>query len=200
VFGNKLERLDGLRMQDKVYISLLPNNGQWQLEIAGYEAEDVATAGEHLRTMIKKVRADAVGVHHTLNIILDEREGIDVELQPAEAWWPNHADRVVPRLLPSAMMNEPGSFREDGIDYIQLSVLQKKIKVALNHVRQRRGAYDFVVRLGSLALSSKHVGVDKIGQTYTKDKFLKGIDEKIELDVKKWYVIIHRRETVDCTD
>jgi len=188
VFGNKLERLDGLRMQDKVFITLLPvsHDGQWQLEILGYDSIDVDNAKEHLGTMIDTVRVDQSGVQDGLNIILDEREGIDVELQQAEQWWPNHVDRIVPHLLPSAIMYVPGSFREEGLHFTQLYSLQRSLKLALDNVRHRKGSYDFVVRLGCLALSSKHVSDNKAGMTFPKDSFLKQISGPIGMDVKKW--------------
>lgn len=188
MFGNKLEALDALRMQDKVFISLLQatRTGQWQVQIAGYEIIDVEVAKEHFGTMIKRVRADASSLQHTHSIIIDEREGINVELQQDEPWWPNHADRVVPRLLPSGLMDEPGSFRQEGLHFTQLSSVQNSIRLALDNVRHRKGSYDFVVRLGCLALSSKHVTDDKIGQTFTKKEFLKDVNGPIELDVKKW--------------
>jgi len=188
VFGNKLERLDGLRMQDKVYITLLPVSldGQWQLEILGYDSIDVDTAKEHLSTMIESVRAESLGVQEALNIILDEREGMDVELHRDDQWWPNHVDWIVPHLLPSAMMDEPGSFRQEGLHFKQLSSLQRAIKLALDKVRHKKGTYDFVVRLGCLALSSKDVRDDKVGMTFPKDSFLKQINGPIGMDVKKW--------------
>jgi len=188
VFGNKLEGLDGLRMQDEVFINpdLKNQNGRWQLEIVGYDLAGVEVAEDHLNTMIEKVRVDAVGVQNMLNVILDQREGMAVELQRGEAWWPNCADTVIPRLLPSPMMDEPGSFRQDGIDRGQLAIIQESIKLALDSVRHRKGAYDFVVRLGCVALSSKQVKDDKIGEKYPTDKFLKMVNEKFEVDVKKW--------------
>jgi hypothetical protein len=39
--------------------------------------------------MIDKVKAEAMGLQHTLNMILDDQEGVDVELEEADAWWPN---------------------------------------------------------------------------------------------------------------
>jgi hypothetical protein len=178
-------------MQDKVFISLLPSthNGQWQLEILGYDAIDVEAAKGHLDTMIEVVRSDAYGVQDALNIILDEREGMDVELQKDKQWWPNHADNVVPRLLPHALMDQRrGSFRQEEIHYTQLTSLQQSIKLALDNVRHKKGAYDLEVRLGNLVLkSSKHVSVNRIGEKFPKDIFQKLIKNgPIELDVTKW--------------
>jgi hypothetical protein len=175
-------------MQDKVYITLLPasHDGQWQLQVLGYDTIDVDIAKEHLGTMIDTVRKDESGVQDTLNIILDEREGIDVALQKDEKWWPNHLDYIVPRLLPSAIMDVPGRFRQEGLHFTQLLSLQRCLKSALDNVRHRKGAYDFVVCLGCLALNSRHVSDDKVGKTFPKDTFLKQINGSVGLDVKKW--------------
>lgn len=175
-------------MQDEVFINpdLTILDGCWQLEIIGYDIADVDTAKDHLNTMIEKLRVDVFGVQHMLNMILDQREGMAVELQQDEAWWPNHADPVVPRLLPSPMMDEPGSFRQDGVDPTQLSLLRESIKLALDNIRHRKGAYDFVVRLGCVALSSKQVKGDELGKTFPTDKFLKQVNDSVEVEVKKW--------------
>jgi hypothetical protein len=187
VFGGKLERLDTLRVQDRVWVTLLQNDaGKWQIEIAGHELMDVATAREHFQTLLDQVVVDASGIQHAYNVILDEREGIQVELQQDEEWWPNHVDKVVPRLLPHQMMDESGSFRQDGVQEAHLLGIEAALKRGLDNVRHKKGAYDFVVRLGCLALDSKHVSVEKVGQTFTKDTFLKDINGPIGLDVKKW--------------
>jgi hypothetical protein len=187
VFGNKLERLDALRTQDEVWINPLRSNvSQWQIKIVGYEISDVEVAREHLDTMIAQVCADVSGVQDAHTIILDEREGIEVELQQDEEWWPNHTDRVVPRLLASGMMDVSGSFRQEGLHRTQLSGVRTAIKHALNKVRGRKGVYDFVVRLGCLALNSQKVSDDRIGETFKKDTFMKEIHGSIGLDVKKW--------------
>jgi hypothetical protein len=49
----------------------------------------IEAAEAHLKTMIEKVKADAMGLQHTLNMILDDQEGLEVELEEADAWWPN---------------------------------------------------------------------------------------------------------------
>ncbi|KAH7095379.1 hypothetical protein FB567DRAFT_29175 [Paraphoma chrysanthemicola] len=199
-FGNKLEALDALRMQVEVYIHLLPvQNRVWQIEIIGDDPVNVYDAEDRLGTMIERVRADASGVQLTHNIILDQSEGLDIELVQDESWWPNHVDPVVPHLLPSYIMDEPGTYRHQGLHTLQVEGVQYHLKSALEHIRSRKGAYDFVVRLGSVALSSKHVKVERIGYTFKKEHFVKEIDGPIELDVKKWlanddvgYRILHR--------
>lgn len=186
-FGNKLEALDALRMQIEVYIRLLPSqNGSWQIEIVGHHPINVEDAEDRLRTMIDRVRADASGIQLTHNIILDEREGMIVELMQDEPWWPSHDHPIVPHLLSSAMMDDPGEYRREGLHFNQLALLKNYLELALENVRYRKGSYDFVVRLGCIALSSKHVEADKVGQTFPRDTFLKDIDSSIELDVKKW--------------
>jgi hypothetical protein len=187
VFGGKLERLDTLRVQDRVWVTLLQNDaGKWQIEIAGHELMDVATAREHFQILLDQVVIDASGIKHAYNVILDEREGIQVEIQQDEGWWPNHVDKVVPRLLPHQMMDESGSFRQDGVQETHLLGIEAALKRGLDNVRHKKGVYDFVVRLGCVAMDSKHVSVEKIGQTFTKDTFLKDINGPIGMDVKKW--------------
>jgi hypothetical protein len=199
VFGGKLERLDTLRMQDKVWLTLLPNSAsKWQIQIAGHDLVELEVAKDHLHTLLDQVHTDTSSIQHAHNIILDEREGINVQLEQDEEWWPTHADRVVPRLLPSHMMDESGSYRQDGLDEKRLSSIQDALKRGLDNIRHKKGAYDFVVRLGCLAMSSKHVSDEKIGQTFAKDTFLKEINGAIGLDVKKWRV--HTLSSRLCTD
>jgi hypothetical protein len=190
VWGGKLEHLDQLRMQDNVWITLLSHKSsedkKWQIEIAGHDENDVLTASEHLVTLFAQVHADASAIQHAHNIILDEREGIMVQLQRDEDWWPNHADRVVPRLLSDEIMDEPGSFRQEGVHSTQIGDTRTAIESALERIRSRKGAYDFAVRLGCITLSSRHVSNDKIGQRFTKKAFLKDINGPVDLDVKKW--------------
>lgn len=190
VFGNKLERLDTLRMQDKVWIILQQptRDDHWRFEIWGYDGIEVEAAKEHLGTLIEAVRRDTSGTQDALNIIVDAEEGIIVKLQQHEDWWPNAADKVVPRLLSHQLMRRPGTFRQEGLSFTQMSNLQESIKLALDNVRHKKGMYDFVVRLGSLVLkTSKHVGADSIGQMYAKEVFQKQIKNgPVELDVKKW--------------
>jgi hypothetical protein len=174
-------------VQDEVFITLIPNsNGPWQIELVAFEVVNVEAAEEHIGTMIERVRMEATSLRHTLNMILDEREGINVELQQDEPWWPNHFDRIVPRLLSSPLMNDPGSFRQEGLHTTQLSLIQHHIKLALESIRHRKGSYDFVVRLGCLALSSKHVRDNRAGELFAKDKFFKEINTSVDLNVKKW--------------
>jgi hypothetical protein len=191
VWGNKLEHLDQLRMQDNVWITVQSNkNKKWQIEIAGHDIADVEAAEEHFDALLDQVRLNFCGVQHAHNVILDEREGMLVELQQDEEWWPSHVDRVVPHLLPSEMMEEPGSFREKGIGSTKLSDIYAAIESSLNRIRSKKGVYDFAVRLGSIALRSRHVSADKIGQTFRKEIFLKDVNGPIQLDVKKWQVHI----------
>jgi hypothetical protein len=186
VFGNKLEALDAIRTQNKVFIALLPTISEiWQIKIAAYELNNIEAAGTHLRTMIDKVKAESMGLQYSLNIILNDQKGMDVCLEEAEDWWPNHHDRNLPRSLPSGMMEEPGSFRGEILHFTQLSKIQRSFQLALEAVRHKKGAYDLAIRLGCLAMSSKHMTDDEIDNVYKKEVFQKSIDGKVGLDVKK---------------
>ncbi|UPX10798.1 uncharacterized protein EKO05_0001437 [Ascochyta rabiei] len=183
VFGNTLQALDDIRKRDGVFITLLPNN---KIEILGFDIINVEAAEAHYRTLVERIRSEKCSLQQVTNMILDEREGIDVVLLPAENWWPNHAHRVVPRLLPSPIMDQSGSFREDGLDDTQIIVIRNSIKHALEAVSYKKGSYEFVVRLGCIALDSKKVGEDQIGRRHGKEKFTKSIDGTIDLVPKKW--------------
>ncbi|KAL1791959.1 hypothetical protein ACET3X_009710 [Alternaria dauci] len=189
VFGNKLEALDAIRTNDEVFISLLSGRGDGgQIEIQAVDVANIEAAEAHLKTMIDRVKAGAMGQQQTLNMILDDKEGMEVELQEAGAWWPNLQDRIVPRLLPNSMMEFPGSFRGGFMPSKQLSKIQRSIQTALDAVRHKKGAYDMTIRLGSLALNSRHIRENEIGKKYRKDIFLKSINGSIGLESKKWLV------------
>jgi hypothetical protein len=174
-------------MQDSVWMTLVRSNtGKWQIEIAGHSEIDVAAAKDHLKTMLEQVHGNT-SVEDAFNVILDEREGMYVELQEHDSWWPNHNSRVVPRLLSSTIMDDPGNFRLEGLSPTQLTSIQNAIRLGLDQIQSRKGVYDFSVRLGCLALTSKHMSDDKIGQRFKKEAFLKDINGHVELDVKKWY-------------
>lgn len=197
MFGNTLQALDGIRKRDQVFITLLPND---TVEILGFSINNVETAEEHYKTMLEKVRTEKFSLQQATNMILDDREGIDVVLVQAESWWPNHDDKVVPRLLPSPMMDLPGSFREDGLHDTQLVEIRDSIKRALEVASHKKGSYDFAVRLGCVALSSKQIREDQIGKRHLREKFARSITVKNEVDVapKKWYA--HVLSTDLCTD
>ncbi|KAF9696079.1 hypothetical protein EKO04_006091 [Ascochyta lentis] len=183
VFGNTLQALDDIRKRDGVFITLLPNN---KVEILGFDINNVEAAEFHYKTLIERIRAEKCSLQQVTIMVLDEREGIDVVLLPAENWWPNHADRVVPRLLPSAIMDQPGSFREDGLHDTQLATIQTSVKRALEAVSYKKGSYEFLVRLGCIALDSKKMREDQIGQIHGKEKLIKSINGTIDLVPKKW--------------
>lgn len=185
VFGNELQGLNDIRKQDKVFIVSLPDHA---VEVMGFDALNVESAEGHYRTLLDKVKAEKCSFNQALNMILDEREGIDVLLLEAESWWPNLTDMVVPRLLPSAMMDQPGRFCDDGLFDQQLLKIQSAIKQSLEAVSYRKGFYDFVVRLGCVALDSKKLGKDHIGKKHGKEKFTKSINGKVDLKPKKWCV------------
>lgn len=151
-----------------------------------YDTANLAAAEEHLNTMIEKVKNEEMGSHSSLTMVLDDQEGIDVIFERAGSWWPKFEDPVVPRLLPSAMMNLPGSFREEPPHPMELSRIQHSFQVALESVKHRKGTYDLAIRLGCLAIRSKHIGDENIGTKHDKELFLKSIDTSIFLDNKRW--------------
>ncbi|KAJ4986899.1 hypothetical protein SVAN01_07577 [Stagonosporopsis vannaccii] len=181
-FGNELEALNDIRKQDGVFIMLLSNH---RMEILGFNAINIDAAKSHYETMIQRIRADKC-INKATNIVMDEREGIDIVLLRAGNWWPNLTDMVVPRLLSSGMMDQPGRFREDGIDEKQLTNIVYSFRRALEAVSYRKGSYDFAVRLGCIALSSKQTGEAYVGRKHGKDLFIKSIKGKVDLSPKKW--------------
>lgn len=84
------------------------------------------------------------------------------------------------------MMETSGSFRNEIMHFTQLSKIQHSIQLALEAVRHTKGAYDMAIRLGCLALSSRHIKEDKIGQKFGKDIFLKSINGPVTVEIKKW--------------
>ena len=184
-FGNNLQALDDIRKRDKVFITLQPNN---IVEILGFDIIDVEAAESHYKTMVERVRIDKCSLQQATNVILDEREGIDIVLLRADGWWPPCPEIVVPRLLPSPMMDQPGSFREESLHDAQLEDIRATIERALTTVSYKKGFYDFVVRFGCVALDSKKMGEDQIGKKHHKGKFIKAINGKVDLVSKRWSV------------
>jgi hypothetical protein len=84
------------------------------------------------------------------------------------------------------MMEPSGSYRGEIMHFTQLSKIQRSLQLALEAVCHKKGAYDMAVRLGTLALDSRHIKENEIGKKYPKDIFLKSIDTSIGLEVKKW--------------
>jgi hypothetical protein len=151
VFGTNLSQLDKIRTEDEVFIIPVPRTQKF--EILGLEARHVETAQQHYINMVQKAQMKQFGATHPIHIILDETEGIDIQLEAAEDWWPNRkTHRIVPRLIPSPMMNEPGSFRADGLHCTQLSVIQHNIQLALEAIRYEKAHFEFCIRFGCLAL------------------------------------------------
>lgn len=177
--------MDDIRKRDRVFITQLPDH---QIEILGYDINNVDRAEAHYKTMIARIMTEKCSLQQATHMILDVREGIDVALERAEEWWPACADVVVPRLLPSPMMDPPGSFREDGLHDTQLVEIRDPIKRALEVVRHKKGSYDFAVRLGCIALDSRKIAEERIGKHVSKDKFLRDIKDAVDLMPKKWCV------------
>lgn len=182
-FGNTLQALDDIRKRDEVFISLLPNSNK--VEILGLDIMKIEAAEAHYKTLIERIRTEKCNLQQAMNMILDEREGIDVIMIRAETWWPDHNHIVVPRLLPSPMMDRPGNFRGDGLHELQLVDIRDYIKQALEAVSYKKGSYDFIVRLGCVALDTR-MGEDHVGKKHGKEKFLNSINGKVELISKKW--------------
>jgi len=86
------------------------------------------------------------------------------------------------------MMDTPGEFRHEGMYFSDLSKIQDTIKLALETVRHKKGAYDFVIRLGCLALNSKKLSSNATETKFRKEQFLKDVNDRVDLDVMKWYV------------
>ena len=176
-------------MQDEVYIALrLGGEGIWQIEIIGFDTINVEAAESHVSTMVERVRIDSISVQHALNMILDDAEGINVVLKEAEPWWPTSHDHMVPCLLPHELMVDPGTFLSESLHPMQLSKIQHAFQSALEGIRCRKGAYDMAIRMGCIALSSKHDQIKKTGQVFHKENLRKEIDGVTGLGVKKWYV------------
>lgn len=138
--------------------------------------------------MVERIRIEGCGLQQATDIVLDDCEGIDVILLQAEDWWPNHKDYVVPHLVPSGMMEEPGSFRKNDVGDVQLAEIRDAIRRALETASYKKGAYDFAVRLGCVALDSGKMGHEYIGKKYGKEKFAKSINGKVDLRPKRWFV------------
>jgi hypothetical protein len=85
-------------------------------------------------------------------------------------------------------MDSPGRFRGAFMHSKQLSKIQRSVQLALDAVRHKKGAYDMTIRLGSLALNSRYIRENEIGNKYSKDVFLKSINGSVGLEVKKWQV------------
>jgi hypothetical protein len=191
VFGNKLESLDSIRTDCEVFITLLINRDNlppWQVEISGFNMGDVQTGAECYRNVIQKVMKQKFLGHEKVNMILDEIEGIDVLIQKAVEWWPRKNFKIVPRLLPAPMSDEPGTFRSEGLHFTQLATIQHHIQRSIEAIRFERGSYDFAIRYGCLALSN--FSLDEIGKKYSVIRFKNGINTVVGCHVLKWSVLM----------
>ncbi|KAF2002946.1 hypothetical protein P154DRAFT_487968 [Amniculicola lignicola CBS 123094] len=188
-FGNKLEVLDQIRTEEEVYITLLPNHAAlWQVELQGYELARIDAAEMRYVNLIQKVYQKSIsGDDNAItNIILDETEGLQVALTVADDWWPSRVIKVVPRLIYSPVMNEPGSFRKDGLHHAQIRVIREAIRRSLEKVRFEKGSYEFSIRFGCLAL--KGLPEEEMGKAYPLTSFRKATDSgsAVECHVTKW--------------
>lgn len=190
VFGNKLEALDSIRVDDEVFIGLLPaRNPPWQVEISGFHDDNVESGRRHYLNLVHKARLKNFLGSHTLNIILDGSEGNTIILQSPPGWWPNRS-HIVPHLEHSSdlMGDPPGSFRNETLHPDQLARIQHRVERALETTRFHRGSYDLSIRLGALAL--KGLKAEEIGKRYPVPSFQRSIDSGgvVECQVNKWSV------------
>jgi hypothetical protein len=184
VFGNKLEQLDPIRIQDEVFITLLLSDPPWQVEISGYEPTHVEVGEEHYRNQIQKTINNLVFGKSTTNVILDETEGSQVVFQKAEAWWPTRND-VVPKLLTS-LMDDAGGFRNNPPHPMQIAEIQDELQHVLEGIRFERGSYDLAIGFGCLCVSA---GKEQLvlGEPVPLPSFARAIRGKISCAARKWY-------------
>ena len=64
--------------------------------------------------------------------------------------------------------------------------IQTSIKRYVEAVSYTKGAYDFAIRLGVVALDSKQINKSHIGKKHGKDTFIRSINGKVDLKPKKW--------------
>ncbi|KAF1956384.1 hypothetical protein CC80DRAFT_593832 [Byssothecium circinans] len=184
--GPKLDGLDILRVTYEVFITPIPGP-TWPVEIRGSTERGVEAAADHYQSMITKIRIQIFGSSRPVHIILDETEGLDVQLVQAEKWWPIQKHKIVPRLLHSPMMYDPGEFRKDSLHSNQVSILQHALKLGLEAIRREKGSYDFHIRFGAFGLlTSKRLPESEIGKRYPKEVFAAGISNAIGCEAKKW--------------
>jgi hypothetical protein len=189
VFGNRLEALDAIRMDDEVWITLVASRDPpWQVEIRGLEMACVERAETHYRNLVQKVLTKTDVESSATNIILDEAEGSEVQLSTLsslEEWWPDKTHQLVPRLLVSPM--DAGSFRQETMHPEKLATVEQAIERALETIRFDTGSYDFAIRFGCLCLSG--LENSEAGKVYPLRSFKKGIEGKVSCVMKKWSVL-----------
>lgn len=193
-FGNKLESLDFIRTECEVFITLLPNQRgiqPWQVEISGYHMDNVLAGEQNYRNVVQKIHTQKFLGHDPVNIILDETEGIDITLEQADDWWPRKAFSIVPRLLPTPMTDDPGTFRREPLHYTKLETIQRQVQRSLEAIRFEKGSYDFAIRYGCLAVGN--LPISEIGNNYSMASFTKGINTTRRCHVMKWFVSTHSR-------
>lgn len=188
VFGLKLEALDGIRLDEEVYITNSTSKA-WAVIIAGYTEAGVEVAAVRYRQLIEKICNQTFNVLVHLNLLLDESEGSEVVLQEAPGWWPHRHHRIVPRLINDSLLGVAGEYRDGApLHDTQLVVFQESVKLFLESIRFEKDYYDFGIRYGSFVLhSSKRMKPEKeIGKTYPKNLFFKDISRENECETKRW--------------
>lgn len=188
--GLRLEAVDFIRIDDEVFITLLPPREKaWNIEICGYDIINVKSAERHFNNIVQKVLNKQTQTETAKFIVLDQAEGIEVELQAPGYWWPVKGKSLQPRLLPCPMNNDPGNFRSEPMHPIQLSVIQSEIKRSLETIRFERGSYDLSISLGCLAVDGFEDPKMEIGKKFFLPNFIDSIFKGAKTcTVRKWFV------------
>ncbi|KAF2019000.1 hypothetical protein BU24DRAFT_326190, partial [Aaosphaeria arxii CBS 175.79] len=184
-FGNKLDSLNPIRVNDEVWISCrsVPP-GRFAIDIQGFEQEHVEIAQEHFENMVANARSRQLMGLMILNVILDSKEGTEVILEDpaAQAWWPSKDGKVVPRLLTTPL--DMGDFRTTVLHPMQIVEIQKFVHQSLTLIRCQRGTYSMKINFGCVALGGEKLPA--IGTKHPLASFVKGINGPAEVMPKKW--------------
>lgn len=192
-FGNKLEVLDPIRLEDEVFIRLLPSMDPWQIEIRGDDPERVDAAEFHCKNHVHKVYTKRTSRTMPVNIILDGSEGKMVQLRFADQWWPHNKGLLVPQLIPDSLL-EVGTFRTEPVHPQNLASIEHGLRLALSAIMYEKGSYSFAIRLGCLALQGsetleeikKKIRDEKCEAKYDVRSFKKSVEGNVDCAVQKW--------------
>ncbi|KAF2661354.1 hypothetical protein K491DRAFT_574225, partial [Lophiostoma macrostomum CBS 122681] len=186
-FGNKLEALNEIRMEDEVFITLLPHRRPpWQVEIRGTEPLNVKAAEAHYKNLVQKVLTKQTMGTTSINVILDASEGTHVRWSLPNDWWPHREAILVPRLLTSLV--DAGSFRNESLHPRNLNSIEHSIRNSIEAIRFEQGSYVFAIRLGCLALSDGQKSSERYDPVVDIRSFKVFIDGSISCSVQRWLV------------
>lgn len=153
-------------MEDEVYISLhVPRAGEAALLFQGNSQSDVELAKRHALNLVNKVKGKFHDVELTL-IILDKNEGSEVTFDaPLNPPFPTK--ELAPRLKVDPVMQEGlRSHYEHSLSPDVLSLIQHRVRCALESIRYERGFYDLSIRLGAFVVeTASRQGVVEQGKT-----------------------------------